>query len=140
MRALCFQRRLTERQYTFLHGEKVTVLESELTALTLMQHVARRGIDLPVNYCSFVFKNRFQRAAARRRSALLMAKPHEDVTAGGYIRAICLVGDPPAIARLAERLAPGGLLVIGVGEVADWQHPLLQRVADEQVLAFTREG
>lgn len=44
------------------------------------------------------------------------------------------------LARLAERLAPGGLLVIGVGEVADWQHPLLQRVADEQVLAFTREG
>lgn len=25
--------------------------------------------------------------------------------------------------RLAERLAPGGLLVIGVGEVVDWSHP-----------------
>lgn len=44
------------------------------------------------------------------------------------------------LARLAERLAPGGLLVIGVGEVADWHHPLLQPVADEQVLAFTRKG
>lgn len=44
------------------------------------------------------------------------------------------------LSRLAERLVPGGLLVIGVGEVADWHHPQLQPVADEQVLAFTRKG
>jgi type IV pilus assembly protein PilK len=42
--------------------------------------------------------------------------------------------------RLAERLAPGGLLVVGVGEVVGWQHPELIRVADERVLAFTRKG
>lgn len=42
--------------------------------------------------------------------------------------------------RLAERLAPGGLLVIGVGEVVDWSHPELEPVADERVLAFTRKG
>ena len=42
--------------------------------------------------------------------------------------------------RLAERLEPGGLLVVGVGEVAGWQHPELIPVADERVLAFTRKG
>lgn len=42
--------------------------------------------------------------------------------------------------RLAERLAPGGLLVVGVGEVVDWRHPELEPVADERVLAFTRKG
>lgn len=42
--------------------------------------------------------------------------------------------------RLAERLAPGGLLVIGVGEVAGWQHPELLPVADSRVLAFTRKS
>lgn len=42
--------------------------------------------------------------------------------------------------RLAERLAPGGLLVIGPGEVVDWNHPKLEAVADERVLAFTRKG
>lgn len=41
--------------------------------------------------------------------------------------------------RLAERLAPGGLLVIGAGEVVGWQHPELVPVADSQVLAFTRK-
>lgn len=42
--------------------------------------------------------------------------------------------------RLAERLAPGGLLVVGPGEVVDWRHPELEAVADERVLAFTRKG
>jgi len=42
--------------------------------------------------------------------------------------------------RLAERLVPGGLLVIGVGEVVGWQHPDLVPVADSQVLAFTRKS
>lgn len=41
--------------------------------------------------------------------------------------------------RLAERLAPGGLLVIGAGEVVGWQHPDLTPVADSQVQAFTRK-
>lgn len=42
--------------------------------------------------------------------------------------------------RLAERLAPGGLLVVGVGEVVDWRHPELVPVANDQVLAFTRKS
>lgn len=42
--------------------------------------------------------------------------------------------------RLAERLAPGGLLVVGVGEVAGWTHPQLTPVANNQVLAFTRKS
>jgi type IV pilus assembly protein PilK len=42
--------------------------------------------------------------------------------------------------RLAERLVPGGLLVVGVGEVAGWQHPDMLPVADERVLAFIRKN
>ena len=42
--------------------------------------------------------------------------------------------------RLVERLAPGGLLVIGVGEVVDWQHPDMLPVADDRVLAFIRKN
>lgn len=40
--------------------------------------------------------------------------------------------------RLAERLAPGGLLILGQGEVTDWQHPHLKRVPSEKVLAWVR--
>lgn len=42
--------------------------------------------------------------------------------------------------HLAACLAPGGMLVVGVGEVAGWQHPDLDPIADERVLAFTRKG
>jgi type IV pilus assembly protein PilK len=44
------------------------------------------------------------------------------------------------LSRLAERLLPGGMLVIGVGEMADWSHPLLEQLEDDRVLAFTRKG
>ncbi|WP_166266868.1 CheR family methyltransferase [Marinobacter caseinilyticus] len=40
--------------------------------------------------------------------------------------------------QLAERLAPGGLLVLGQGEMTDWHPPGLQRVPSENVLAWIR--
>lgn len=39
---------------------------------------------------------------------------------------------------LVERLKPGGVLVIGIGEVVDWEHPSLKRVNDEDVQAYVR--
>lgn len=40
--------------------------------------------------------------------------------------------------NLAERLAPGGILVIGLGEMVDYQHPLLEPVRVNNVSAFMR--
>ena len=42
------------------------------------------------------------------------------------------------VKRLAERLAPGGLLVLGQGELTDWQPPGLQRLPSEHVLAWIK--
>lgn len=39
---------------------------------------------------------------------------------------------------LASRLAPGGMLVIGLGEIVDWKNPLLERVPDDRVQAYVR--
>jgi type IV pilus assembly protein PilK len=44
------------------------------------------------------------------------------------------------LANLAARLAPGGLLVLGVGEAADWTHPALSRVDYPDTLAFRRKN
>lgn len=79
---------LTERGYHFIHGEKVTVLESELCALRTVRFGLESGIALPVNYCSFPYKRRFQHAAARRRAALTVCAPGETVTEPGYLRTI----------------------------------------------------
>jgi len=77
---------LTERNYTFVHGEKITVLESELCALRLVRFGLEHRIALPVNYCSFPYKRRFQHAAARRRAALAVCVPGETVTESGFLR------------------------------------------------------
>lgn len=40
------------------------------------------------------------------------------------------------LAQLASRLKPGGVLLIGLGEVMDWSHPQLQRIKNEGVQAY----
>lgn len=83
---------LTERGYTFIHGEKVTLLESELCALRSVRFGLEQGIALPVNYCSFPYKRRFQHAAARRRAALTVCSGGESVTEAGYLRTLTASG------------------------------------------------
>ncbi len=100
---------LVRRGYTFLHGEKVTVLESELAALRLIAYAHDNGVGLGVNYCSFVYKNRFQKAAARRRSAACIARPWEDITPSGYIRQLCLAGESPRVLSQVERFEQSGV-------------------------------
>ncbi|AMV71762.1 hypothetical protein JCM30471_01780 [Desulfuromonas carbonis] len=100
---------LVERGYTFLHGEKVTVLESELAALELLRHSVEWGIGLPVNYCSFVYKNRHQAQAARLRNGRFLLKSWEESTAAGYLRTLALVGTPAALARQEEEFRAAGV-------------------------------
>lgn len=96
--------RLAERDYTYLHGESVTVLESELAALALLQLACDQRLPLAVNYCSFAYKRRYQKAAVRRRSANDMRKGHEAVTENGFLRTLTLAGDSERIGLQAERL------------------------------------
>lgn len=100
--------RLARRGYTFLHGPKVTVLESELAALELVVHALDQGLGLPVNYCSYVYKTRFQGAAARRRAARVVRRPWEEITENGYLRTLSLAGPVERVRREAEHLGSVG--------------------------------
>ncbi|ACU91482.1 Radical SAM domain protein [Desulfomicrobium baculatum DSM 4028] len=79
-------RHLLEHDYTYIHGPKVTVLESELCALKLVAHAAAHKLELAVNYCSFVYKYRFQAAASRGRFGVLLLENGELLTDSGHIR------------------------------------------------------
>lgn len=68
------------------------MLESELCALRMVRFGLEHGIALPVNYCSFPYKRRFQHAAARRRAALNVCKTGETVTEPGYLRTLSETG------------------------------------------------
>ncbi|MDH4319026.1 MAG: radical SAM protein, partial [Desulfobulbaceae bacterium] len=96
---------LVKRPYTMLHGNKVTVLDSELTALELLVKALDKGHGPAINYCSYAYKSRFQGRAARLRAAGELVKPWEEITEAGYIRTLCLKGEPEVIARCAEQLA-----------------------------------
>ncbi|MBN1829167.1 MAG: radical SAM protein [Deltaproteobacteria bacterium] len=82
--------KLASRGYSFLHGPRIGTLETELTALSLATETLESGIDLPINYCSLIFRNRFQGRGNRLRFASIMKKEWEDVTQAGYIRTITM--------------------------------------------------
>ena len=110
-------RNFIPRGYTFLHhtpGYPVPVLESELAALRLLRAALDRGLSLPVNYCSHVFKYRFQQGGFRRQAAAIERRSFEGVTASGYIRRVTARGRAEAIGRLVEfhrgKGAPADLL------------------------------
>jgi len=131
---------LSARGYTFLHGERVTVLESELAALEVLQHSLDNNIGLPVNYCSFVFKNRYQAQAGRRRNSPFMVKPFEEITANGYIRTLTLRGEPATVTRKIENFKAlsidDELWNKGHGSGKLLVHPQLLKMVDGRAFAL----
>lgn len=99
--------KLLQHPYTYSHGKKITVIESELTALRLVRDAAENG-GPAVNYCSFAYKERYQGAASRNRAALRMAKPFEEVTKAGYIRSLSVKDTPTIIDKIAAILSERG--------------------------------
>lgn len=43
------------------------------------------------------------------------------------------------VTHLADRLAPGGIMVLGIGEVLDWQRPDMERIQFKDTLAFAKQ-
>lgn len=81
-------RKFISRGYTFLHQSDTPVLESEMTALRLIKYSLDNKIGLPINYCSTIYKNRFQKKAYRERLRPFVKEKYEGVTESGFIRRI----------------------------------------------------
>lgn len=93
-----------KKGYTFLHGPGVTVLETELTALELIRYTQTENIALPINYCSFTYRNQFQGSGAKKRTALKIKSAHEDITPTGHIRTMSLFGGEDRIRSIHDHL------------------------------------
>ena len=78
--------KLLKHNYTFIHAEQPVVLESELAALEILNFAREHKLDIGINYCSFFFKNRFQKAGFRKQIAKALAAPDEIITEKGFIR------------------------------------------------------
>lgn len=100
--------RLARRGHAFRHGRRVTVMGSELAALSALESTVERGIDLPVNYCSCIYKSLHQGRAARSRAAEAARTPRESVTEAGYIRETWVTGSAEELTILERELAAAG--------------------------------
>jgi len=78
--------KLLKRKYTYFPAEQPVVLESEIAALEILQYAKQHHLDIGINYCSFFFKNRFQKAGFRKQTTNALADPHETITEKGFIR------------------------------------------------------
>ncbi len=77
--------KLTKRGYTIINAERPLVLESELAALEIIDAAKSLNLEIGINYCSFHFKNRFQKAGYRTMISKKL-KPSATITNNGYIR------------------------------------------------------
>ncbi len=77
--------KLLKRNYTLIPAERPLVLESELAALEIIEAAQQLQLPLGVNYCSFHFKHRFQKAGFRTRLARQLL-PEATLTENGYLR------------------------------------------------------
>jgi pyruvate formate-lyase activating enzyme-like uncharacterized protein len=78
--------KLLKRNYTFIPAEQPVVLESELSALEIIDFAHKNSLEIGINYCSFFFKNRFQPASFRRMLAKTLSTPGSSITEKGFIR------------------------------------------------------
>lgn len=93
-----------DRGYTFLHQPGVSIFESEISALKLIKYALDKRIDLPINYCSSIYKNRFQGMGKRGRKAPLVKEGFEELTNSKYIRRLSIKNSPANIKRIVKIL------------------------------------
>lgn len=77
-----------DRSYTYPRCTRVSVFESEMAALKLIQEALDRKIELPVNYCSATYKARLQGKGRRKRFAPYVKEAFEEITKNFFIRSL----------------------------------------------------
>lgn len=79
-----------KRSYTFLHNPALYIYESEISALMIIKYALENKIDLPINYCSGIFKEGFQPRGDRRWKAPLIKNAFEELTQQFMIRRLSI--------------------------------------------------
>ena len=92
------------RNYHFLHQPHIPVFETEICALRLLLFARENQISLPINYCSSIYKNRFQGRDVRTRQGRILIKGYEEITNAGYIRSFRVLDARDKLASLVHHL------------------------------------
>jgi pyruvate formate-lyase activating enzyme-like uncharacterized protein len=76
---------LIKREYSIDSAERPLVIESEMAALEIITEAKKLELKIGINYCSFHYKNRFQKAGYRNTLCEKLF-PIAEITKNGYIR------------------------------------------------------
>ena len=90
------------RGYTFLHQPEIAILESEMTALSLVKYALDHNIGLPINYCSLIYKHRLQKKGYRKRYQAFTQEGHEGATESGFIRRLSIQDTPVNLKKMVK--------------------------------------
>ena len=93
-----------QRGYTFLHQPDIPVFESEIAALEIIGYALDKRIALPINYCTSMYKDRFQNRGRRWRRGLLVKSDFEELTGSKYIRKLSVQDSPAGIKKILKAM------------------------------------
>jgi hypothetical protein len=123
----CNYKNLSARNYTFLHQPSITILESELSALRLMQYAVMNDVSLPINYCGSFYKSEFQTRGHRARISALAMEEGEEMTENGHIRRMTVRrGEDQGAESIIRSLDPKALEPAGGRLLVSYFEPSLK--------------
>jgi chemotaxis protein methyltransferase CheR/type IV pilus assembly protein PilK len=146
----CIHRLGGRRQYG-VTGTDISLpsLQHAREGVYLMRRIKDISGDFQQKYCTRISEKRFQiNAALRKRvcfSQLNLRDLHSAPMANVdlvYCQNLLIYFDRERrveiVNELCEFLRPGGMLVIGPGELLDWQHSKMEKVCYADTLAYRR--
>jgi pyruvate formate-lyase activating enzyme-like uncharacterized protein len=97
-------RELLRRPYHIDCSTGMGIHESEIGALMLLLYACEQQLQLPINYCSCVYKSRFQKRGQRIQRARAVFKNFQEITNAGFIRSLRVSDSPAKIGDLIRRM------------------------------------
>lgn len=99
------------RDYIYARSQQFDprVLDSELMALEIMKYSLDKKIDLPINYCSKPYKNRFQDSGINRVALEHVCLDHEEISDMGYLKQLSVTSSPSSIRKIQKVAIQNGL-------------------------------
>ncbi len=121
--------RLKQRGYKPLLGSswfefysnESPVYGSELTAFRILDYSLENNISLPINFCSYYYKQNVQYLFSRIRAAFLIKRPHETITPDGFLKKIVIYESEKNLNQIIRQLSLNG-------------------VSRDQIVLFSKEG
>jgi pyruvate formate-lyase activating enzyme-like uncharacterized protein len=100
-------RELLRRNYHIDCSTGTGIYESEMCALMLLLHACEQQLQLPINYCSCVYKSRFQTRGYRIRRARAVLEGFQEITDAGFVRSLWVSDSADKIKDLIRRMTNG---------------------------------